>query len=193
MQERRSIKEMHEKKFNQRAVCIWFTGLSGAGKSTLAAALQSKLVNEGYITQYLDGDLLRNSLNNNLGFSDADRLENIRRVAEVTKLFINAGIICINAFISPTHEIRDLAKNIIGNDHFIEIYLNTSIETCEQRDPKGLYAKVRKGELKNFTGIDAVFEEPKNANLVLDTGKIDIEYTVEKVLSVISPLIQAQH
>jgi adenylylsulfate kinase len=174
----RSIKEIHEKKFNQKAVCIWFTGLSGAGKSTLAVALQNKLVSEGYITQYLDGDLLRNSLNNNLGFSEADRLENIRRVAEVTKLIINAGIICINAFISPTQEIRDLAKNIIGNNHFIEIYLNTSIETCEQRDPKGLYAKVRKGELKNFTGIDAVFEEPKNADLLLDTGIMDIESAI---------------
>ena len=192
MKDKFSIKEIHEKIFNQKAVCIWFTGLSGAGKSTLAVALQEKLITEGYITQYLDGDLLRNSLNNNLGFSEADRLENIRRVAEVTKLFLNAGIICINAFISPTKEIRDLAKSIVGQEQFVEIYLSTTIETCEQRDPKGLYAMVRRGELKNFTGIDAVFEEPENANFVLDTGNIDIGTTIDKIFNLILPQIQAQ-
>ncbi len=189
MQEKGSIKEIHEKIFNQKAVCIWFTGLSGSGKSTLAVALQNKLLSEGYITQYLDGDLLRKSLNNNLGFSEADRWENIRRVAEVTKLFLNAGIICINAFISPTNEIRDLAKSIVGREQFVEIYLSTTIETCEQRDPKGLYAKVRRGELKNFTGIDAVFEVPKNANFVLDTGNNTIEEAINIIYSQISPLI----
>jgi adenylylsulfate kinase len=178
-----AIKQIHEQKFNQKAVCIWFTGLSGAGKSTLAVALQQKLLSEGYITQYLDGDLLRSTLNSNLGFSDADRLENIRRVAEVTKLFLNAGIICINAFISPTNEIRNLAKSIIGEENFIEIYLNTSIETCEGRDPKGLYVKARKGELKNFTGIDAIFEEPDDESFLLNTGNYSINDCVEIVYS----------
>jgi adenylylsulfate kinase len=173
------IKEIHEKQFAQKAVCIWFTGLSGSGKSTLAEALQQKLIENGNITQYLDGDLLRNSLNNNLGFSEADRLENIRRVAEVTKLFLNAGIICINAFISPTNEIRNLAKSIIGEENFIEIYLSTPIETCEKRDPKGLYEKARSGELKNFTGIDSVFEVPKNAKMVINTELYSIKETVE--------------
>jgi adenylylsulfate kinase len=175
------LKEIHEKKFNQKAVCIWFTGLSGAGKSTLAVALQHRLVAEGYITQYLDGDLLRNSLNSNLGFSDADRTENIRRVAEVTKLFLNMGIICINAFISPTIEIRNLAKGIIGKENFFEIYLNTPIETCELRDPKGLYAKARKGELKNFTGVDAVFEVPDNPAMIINTEKIEVDEVIETI------------
>jgi adenylylsulfate kinase len=179
------IKQIHEKKFNQKAICIWFTGLSGAGKSTLAVALQQKLVTEGFITQYLDGDLLRNSLNNNLGFSEADRTENIRRVAEVTKLFLEAGIICINAFISPTKEIRDLAKKIIGEENFFEIYVNTSLETCESRDPKGLYAKVRKGEIKNFTGIDAIFEEPLGPKMIIDTKNLSVEILIEKLFQFI--------
>jgi adenylylsulfate kinase len=185
------IKQIHEKKFNQKAICIWFTGLSGAGKSTLAVALQQKLVTEGFITQYLDGDLLRNSLNNNLGFSEADRTENIRRVAEVTKLFLEAGIICINAFISPTKEIRDLAKKIIGEENFFEIYVNTSLETCESRDPKGLYAKVRKGEIKNFTGIDAVFEEPLGPKIIIDTRNISVDKSIQNILKVILPMVQA--
>jgi adenylylsulfate kinase len=184
------IKEIHEEKFNQKAVCIWFTGLSGSGKSTLAEALQQRLIENGNITQYLDGDLLRNSLNNNLGFSDADRLENIRRVAEVTKLFLNAGIICINAFISPTNEIRNLAKSIIGEENFIEIYLNTPLETCERRDPKGLYSKARSGELKNFTGIDAVFEVPEMAKMMIDTGLFSVEKTVQLLLEKLLPDIK---
>lgn len=183
MQINENIKEIHEIKFNQKAVCIWFTGLSGSGKSTLAEELQQKLIEKGKITQYLDGDLLRNSLNNNLGFSDADRLENIRRVAEVTKLFLNAGIICINAFISPTNEIRNLAKSIIGEENFVEIYLNTPLGTCESRDPKGLYAKARSGLLKNFTGIDAVFEEPETAKIVLNTGNLSIQDAIRIIFN----------
>ena len=182
MRIRENIKEIHQKMFGQKAVCIWFTGLSGSGKSTLAEALQQKLIENGNITQYLDGDLLRNSLNNNLGFSEADRLENIRRVAEVTKLFLNAGIICINAFISPTNEIRNLAKGIIGEENFLEVYLNTPLETCEKRDPKGLYAKARSGELKNFTGIDAVFEKSETANILIDTKDFSISESIQIVL-----------
>lgn len=179
MEIKENIKTIHERKFNQKALCIWFTGLSGSGKSTLALALQNKLLEQGYITQYLDGDLLRNSLNSNLGFSNEDRTENIRRVAEVTNLFLNAGLICINAFISPTIEIRNLARKIIGEENYFEIYLSTSIEACEKRDPKGLYAKVRSGELKNFTGIDSVFEVPENANFVLNTDAYSIEECIE--------------
>lgn len=179
MMKQEQIKEIHEKKFGQKAVCIWFTGLSGSGKSTLAEALQEKLIKNGNITQYLDGDLLRTSLNNNLGFSEEDRLENIRRVAEVTKLFLDAGIICINAFISPTNEIRNLAKSIIGVDNFIEIYLNTPLEACEKRDPKGLYAKARCGELRNFTGVDGIFEGPENADMMINTEFHSINESVE--------------
>jgi adenylylsulfate kinase len=185
-----SIKQTHEKIFKQKAVCIWFTGLSGSGKSTLAVALQQKMLKDGFITQYLDGDLLRNSLNNNLGFSLADRTENIRRVAEVTKLFLNAGLICINAFISPTDEIRKLAKSIIGDENFIEIYLNTSLETCELRDPKGLYQKARSGELKNFTGIDAVFEAPQNPNFVFNTGLKTVDESVEILWNELLPIFR---
>lgn len=189
MKIRENIKEIHQKMFGQKAVCIWFTGLSGSGKSTLAEALQQKLIENGNITQYLDGDLLRNSLNNNLGFSEADRLENIRRVAEVTKLFLNAGIICINAFISPTNEIRNLAKGIIGEENFLEVYLNTPLETCEKRDPKGLYVKARSGELKNFTGIDAVFEKPKTAKIIIDTGEFSITDSIQIILKEIEKFI----
>lgn len=190
MQIKVDIKEIHEKKFNQKTICIWFTGLSGAGKSTLAVALQNKLIEEGFITQYLDGDLLRNSLNNNLGFSEADRLENIRRVSEVTKLFVSAGIICINAFISPTNEMRTLARNIIGEENYFEIYLSTTLEACEKRDPKGLYLKVRNGEIKNFTGIDAVFEKPNKSNLILDNEVLTIEKSIEIIYKSILPMIQ---
>jgi adenylylsulfate kinase len=189
MENQKTIKQIHEQKFNQKAVCIWLTGLSGAGKSTLAVALQQKMLEEGFVTQYLDGDLLRNTLNNNLGFSDEDRLENIRRVAEVTKLFLNTGIICINAFISPTNQIRNLAKLIIGEENFIEIYLNTSLETCESRDPKGLYAKARKGELKNFTGIDAIFEAPDNNTFTLNTDQYSINDCVEIIYKIVIPKI----
>ncbi|MES2796084.1 MAG: adenylyl-sulfate kinase [Bacteroidota bacterium] len=179
------IKKVHEEKLNQRAICIWFTGLSGSGKSTLAVALQQKLLLENKITQYLDGDLLRNSLNKNLGFSEEDRTENIRRVAEVSKLFLDCGIICINAFISPTHQIRDLAKSIIGEKRFVEIYLNTSIEACEKRDPKGLYLKARNGELKNFTGIDSIFEQPQNPSLIIDTEILSINQSVAMIYNYI--------
>jgi adenylylsulfate kinase len=185
-----SIKDIHQQKLKQKAVCIWFTGLSGAGKSTLAIALQQKLLAEGFITQYLDGDLLRNSLNNNLGFSDLDRTENIRRVAEVSKLFLEAGIICINAFISPTQQIRDMAKNIIGTDDFLEIYLDTPLATCESRDPKGLYLKARRGEIKNFTGLDALYESPKMPFFSLNTEEYDVEASVNLLLSKLLPKIK---
>ncbi len=180
-----TIKNKHQIIFNQKAICIWFTGLSGSGKSTLAMALQERLAENNKITQYLDGDLLRNTLNNNLGFSEADRTENIRRVAEVTKLFLEVGVICINAFISPTFEIRQVAKNIIGENNYFEIYLNTSLATCENRDPKGLYVKARNGEIKNFTGIDGAFEAPIEPSLTIDTGENSIEESLDLIWEIL--------
>ena len=147
---------------------IWLTGLSGCGKTTLGVLLQTKL-REEYQVKLLDADVIRKGLNNNLGYSLVDRLENIRRISEVSKLFIEEDIFTINCFISPTEEIRDLAKSIIGKENFIEIYLKNSLKTCEERDVKGLYQKVRTGLIKNFTGIDSIYEEPINPDFILDT------------------------
>jgi len=146
-----------EKLLNQKAKVIWMTGLSGAGKTTIGAGIEKELNVRGYLTQVLDGDNIRTGISNNLGFSEEDRFENIRRIAEVSKLFLNCGIICINSFISPTKKIRSMAKEIIGENDFIEVYVNTPLEVCEQRDVKGLYQKAREGKIKNFTGIDAPF------------------------------------
>lgn len=143
-------REDKEKQLQQRAKCIWFTGLSGSGKSTLARIIEYELYAMGYLTQVLDGDNVRTGINNNLGFSEEDRLENIRRIAEVSKLYIQGGIVSLNCFVSPTEDLRDLARSIIGADDFIEIYVNASFAACETRDVKGLYAKARRGEIKNF-------------------------------------------
>lgn len=156
-------KEDKETLLKQRAKTLWLTGLSGSGKTTIARVLERELHEKGFATTVLDGDNIRAGICNNLGFSIEDRTENIRRIAEVSKLFNQAGIICINSFVSPTKEIRNLAKEIIGEDEFIEIYINTPIEVCEQRDVKGLYKKARAGEIKNFTGIDSPFEAPDQA------------------------------
>lgn len=178
-----------EELLNQRSKVIWMTGLSGAGKTTLARNLEMDLNKRGFLTQILDGDNVRNGINKNLGFSEEDRYENIRRIAEVSKLFLNAGIICINSFISPTESIRNMAKEIIGYDDFIEIYLNAPLEVCEQRDVKGLYKKAREGKIKNFTGIDAPYEEPVNPDLEIRTDKLSIENSVQKCLDLILPKI----
>jgi adenylylsulfate kinase len=179
-----------EKKLNQRARVIWLTGLSGSGKSTLGLGLEKELFNRGYQVQILDGDLVRTGINNNLSFTVSDRNENIRRIAEVSKLFLTGGIITIDCFISPTSEIRLMARNIIGNDDFIEIFLNSSLEICEQRDYKGLYAKARAGKIKDFTGIDSPFENPVNPELELNTGKLSIAETLDAALQFILPRIQ---
>ena len=142
----------------QKGIMIWFTGLSGSGKSTLAIALEGELYKQGILCRILDGDNIRSGINNNLGFSEADRTENIRRIAEVSKLFVDCGIVTIAAFISPTHAIRRMASEIIGEDDFLEVYVSTPIEECERRDVKGLYAKARRGEIKEFTGISSPFE-----------------------------------
>lgn len=174
-------KQEKEKQLHQRAKCIWFTGLSGSGKSTLAILLEKKLVELQFTTALLDGDNIRYGLNKDLGFSDADRTENIRRIAEVNKLFNDNGIISINTFVSPTNEIRNLAKEIIGNENFILIYVRASIETCEKRDVKGLYKKARQGAIKDFTGISAPFEEPEKAQLIVDTNNESIENNLKTI------------
>lgn len=170
-----------EQLLKQKGIAIWFTGLSGSGKTTIAIALEKELKAKGLLTQILDGDNIRTGINNNLGFSDGDRIENIRRIAEVTKLFVNCGVVTICCFVSPTEEIRNNAKSIIGASDFTEVFVNTPLEVCEKRDVKGLYAKARKGEIKDFTGINAPFEAPVNPEIVL-TDALSIEESVKKIL-----------
>ena len=179
-----------EELLKQHSVMIWFTGLSGSGKSTIAIALERELHKRGLLCRILDGDNIRSGINNNLGFSEADRIENIRRIAEVSKLFVDTGIITIAAFISPSNDIREMAANIIGKDDFLEVYVSTPIEECERRDVKGLYAKARRGEIKNFTGISAPFEAPAHPALTLDTSALSLEESVNKLLELILPRIQ---
>ena len=174
----------------QRSLMVWFTGLSGSGKSTIAIALERELHQRGLLCRILDGDNIRSGINNNLGFSEADRVENIRRIAEVSKLFVDTGIITIAAFISPSNDIREMAADIIGRDDFVEVYVSTPIEECERRDVKGLYAKARRGEIKNFTGISAPFEAPRHPALTLDTSVLTLEESVHKLLELILPRIQ---
>ncbi len=180
-----------EELLNQNSKVIWMTGLSGSGKTTIAIALEQKLREKGFLTQVLDGDNVRTGINNNLGFSEEDRTENIRRIAEVSKLFLNCGIITINCFVSPTIAIRTSAKHIIGEDNFIEVFVNTPIEICEKRDVKGLYKKARAGEIKDFTGIDAPFEAPTNPAIVVKTDEMAIEESANQILEYILPLITA--
>lgn len=178
-----------ERLLNQRSKVIWMTGLSGAGKTTIAKYLDEALYKQGYVAQILDGDNIRSGINNNLSFSESDRFENIRRIAEVSKLFMNCGIIIINSFISPTEEIRNMALEIIGKDNFVEVFINAPLEVCEQRDTKGLYAKARRGEIKNFTGIDSPFELPQHADVTVRTDQQTIEESVDQVLTYLLPLI----
>jgi adenylylsulfate kinase len=178
-----------EELLKQHSVMIWFTGLSGSGKSTIAIALERELQKRGLLCRILDGDNIRSGINNNLGFSAEDRIENIRRIAEIGKLFVDTGIITIAAFISPNNDIREMAANIIGKEDFMEIYISTPIEECERRDVKGLYAKARKGEIKNFTGISAPFEAPQHPALSLDTSKLSVEESVNKLLELILPRV----
>ncbi|MCD4788809.1 MAG: adenylyl-sulfate kinase, partial [Bacteroidales bacterium] len=167
-----------EKLLNQKSKVIWLTGLSGAGKTTVAKHLDDELYKRGFVTQILDGDNIRSGINNNLTFSEDDRYENIRRIAEVSKLFLNCGIIAINSFISPTEEIREMAMDIVGKENFIEVFINAPIEVCEKRDIKGLYAKARRGEIKDFTGIDSPFEIPEHADIEVRTDIQTVEESV---------------
>ena len=171
-----------ERLLGQRGVMLWFTGLSGSGKSTLAIALERALQERGKLCRILDGDNIRTGINNNLGFSDEDRTENIRRIAEVAKLFVDTGIITLAAFISPTERMRQMARTIIGDADFKEIYVSTPVEECERRDVKGLYAKARAGLVKNFTGISAPFEAPAAPALTLDTSRLSVAESVSRLL-----------
>lgn len=182
-------REDKETLLEQKAVVVWLTGLSGSGKSTIAKGVEHKLYDKGIITKLLDGDNLRTGLNGNLGFSEVDREENIRRVAEVAKLFANAGIVTLCSFVSPTLQIRKQAAQIIGDD-FREVYVKASFETCTERDVKGLYKKALAGEIKNFTGLDAPFEEPKNPYLTLDTNTQSAEESVDALYNSIIKLIK---
>jgi adenylylsulfate kinase len=175
---------------DQRGIVVWFTGLSGAGKSTLAFELEKKFYDQGYLTQVLDGDILRMGLCRDLGFSQAERKENIRRVAEVSRLFCNSGMVTITAFISPTKEIRELARTIIGKERFFEIYINTSLEVCENRDTKGLYKKARQRLVPEFTGISSPYEAPENPFMSIDTSKSGIAETAELLFKHLLPEVK---
>ncbi|CDD82087.1 adenylyl-sulfate kinase [Bacteroides sp. Marseille-P3684] len=175
-----------EQLLGQRGMMIWFTGLSGSGKSTIAIALERELQRRRLLCRILDGDNIRSGINSNLGFSPEDRVENIRRIAEVGKLFVDTGIITLAAFISPTNELRRMAARIIGEQDFYEVYVSTPLEECERRDVKGLYAKARRGEIRDFTGISAPFEVPEHPALSLDTSQLTVEESVDRILKLIN-------
>ena len=177
----------------QRGLMLWMTGLSGSGKSTLAIALERELQRRGILCRILDGDNIRSGINNNLGFSPADRRENIRRIAEVARLFVDTGIVTIAAFISPSEELRRMAAGIVGEEDFVEIYVSTPLRVCEERDVKGLYAKARRGEISEFTGVSAPFEAPQSPALAIDTSARPLEDCVEEVLKLILPKIKKQN
>jgi adenylylsulfate kinase len=183
MQSRKDKEEL----LRQRGIMLWLTGLSGSGKSTVAIALERELHKRGLLCRILDGDNIRSGINNNLGFSEEDRTENIRRIAEIGKLFVDTGIITIAAFISPSNELRQMAARIIGQEDFLEIYISTPLEECEKRDVKGLYAKARRGEVKNFTGISAPFEAPEHPALSLDTSTMSLGESVNALLKLVLP------
>ena len=174
-----------EQLLGQRGVMVWFTGLSGSGKSTVALGVERELHKRGILCRILDGDNIRSGINKNLGFSADDRKENIRRIAEIGKLFVDTGVVTLSAFISPTNESRHMASEIIGADDFREVYVSTPLEVCEQRDVKGLYARARRGEIKDFTGFSAPFEVPEHPALTLDTSVLTLEESVNKVLELI--------
>ena len=182
-------KQDKEELLKQHGVMLWFTGLSGSGKSTVAIALERELHKRGLLCRILDGDNIRSGINNNLGFSPEDRIENIRRIAEVGKLFVDTGIITIAAFISPNNQLRNMAAEIIGKENFIEVYISTPLEECERRDVKGLYAKARRGEIKEFTGISAPFEAPEHPDIELDTSKLSLKESVDILLKTILPKV----
>lgn len=178
-----------EQKLKQRGRVIWMTGLSGSGKTTLAHALERALFNSGHMVYVLDGDNIRHGLNKGLGFSEQDRLENIRRIAEVSKLMVDAGLITINCFVSPTEALRTLARTIIGAEDFLEVHVHCPLDVCEARDVKGLYAKARRGEIPDFTGISSPYEAPQSAFITVDTSKNDIAFCLKQLLNAIEPRI----
>jgi len=177
-------RERRENRNKNRGAVIWFTGLSGAGKSTIAHSVEEKLFQVGCLSYVFDGDNVRHGLCSDLGFSTEDRTENIRRIAEMCKLFIDAGVIALTAFISPLHSDREMVRKLMGED-FIEVFCRCPIEVCEERDVKGLYKKARAGEIKDFTGISAPYEAPEKADLVIDTDKISLEESVDTVMNLL--------
>jgi len=179
-----------EKLLCQKAIAVWMTGLSGSGKTTIAKIVERKLHEKGHLVQLLDGDNIRHGLNNNLGFTEEDRTENIRRIAEVNKLFNECGVVTINCFVSPTLAIRSMAREIIGAESFNEVFVNTPLHICEERDVKGLYKKARKGEIKNFTGIDAPFEASTDPAISLLTENKTAEESADELLNFISTKIK---
>ena len=181
--------KLHQPLLMQKPKAIWLTGLSGSGKTTISLGANNLLKEMGFMIFILDGDIARNGISNNLGFSEEDRTENIRRIAEVSKLSLSSGIITINAFISPTVKIREMARNIIGQDDFLEVYINSSIEVCEKRDIKGLYQQAREGKIKNFTGIDSPYEPPQKPFLEIRTDILSIEESIDRLISSLLPLI----
>lgn len=182
-------REAKEELLGQRGAVIWMYGLSGSGKSTLANLLERCLHEQGKMVKVLDGDNVRSGLNSNLGFSDEDRLENIRRVAEVAKLFADSGIVTVTSFITPNNELRDIAREVIGDDDLLEVYVKASFETCAERDPKGLYAKVKAGEVKQFTGKDSAFEEPSRPDLIIDTETLSEDDALKQLFSAVLAMI----
>ena len=178
-------REDKEHLLRQRGMMVWFTGLSGSGKSTIAMGVERELHARGILCRILDGDNIRAGINSNLGFSQEDRRENIRRIAEIGKLFVHTGIVTLACFVSPTNEVRELARGIIGEEDFREVYVSTSIEECERRDVKGLYARARRGEVKDFTGISAPFEVPMHPTLVIDAGNLSLQECVSRVTDMI--------
>lgn len=178
---RMESRQAKEQQLGQRGLTLWFTGLSGSGKSTLAIALERRLSSAGYLCRILDGDNVRMGINRGLGFGAEDRRENIRRIAEVCRLFNDTGIVLLASFVSPTEELRSMAREIIGESDFVEIYVRASIEECERRDVKGLYAKARRGEIADFTGITAPYEPPQSPSMVVDTEGRSIEECVDEI------------
>ena len=174
-----------ENLLNQKGCVIWFTGLSGSGKSTLALEVESKLYQRGHLTYVLDGDNIRHGLNKNLGFSPEDREENIRRIGEVAKLFADAGVISMTAFISPYRTDRDNARDLLADGRFVEVFVDCPLEVCEARDTKGLYQKARAGEIKEFTGISAPYEAPTQPELTVNTGSLTLEECTERVIALL--------
>lgn len=175
-------KQQRQEQNGHKSAVIWFTGLSGSGKSTISVELEKALYEKGIRSYRLDGDNIRHGLNKNLGFSDEDRTENIRRIGEVSKLMVDAGLFTLTAFISPFRADRDEVRQLVENGEFIEVYVKASVETCEERDPKGLYKKARAGEIKDFTGIDSPYEEPADPEIVLDTNISSVEEAVRQLL-----------
>lgn len=174
-----------EKLLRQHGLMVWFTGLSGSGKSTIAIGVERELHKRGILCRILDGDNIRAGINSNLGFSAEDRMENIRRIAEIGKLFVQTGIVTLACFVSPTNDVRRMAHNIIGDEDFKEVFVSTPLEECERRDVKGLYARARRGEVKDFTGISAPFDTPENPTLEIDTSRLSLEESVSRVVEMV--------